>query len=199
MEEIITPKTHAARLQAFLFHYGEPVSEEKVARALNLKKEELSAAIDALRTEFEGNPNSGLAFIMHAGDLQLATKPEFADIRAHIVEEEWKTELTPAAQETLSLVAYLGPVSKVIIDYLRGVNSGFTLRNLMLRGLVERNPSKEHPHSYDYHVSFEFLRHMGLSKVEDLPEYEKYHRALDDFAVMGEEASATPVPGESNA
>ncbi len=198
MSELSSQESKIALLQAFLFHYGEPVPAEKAAKALGMKKEEFEALAGELSKDMGENPRSGLTLIMHGGEVQLATKPEFADARKRIIEEEWKTELTPAAQEALSLVAYLGPVSKVTVDYIRGVNSGFTLRNLMLRGLVERTPSEKHPHSYDYHASFEFLRHMGLSRIGELPDYEKYHRALDDFAVM-EEEEAPHAPAESNA
>lgn len=185
-----------ALLEAFLFHYGEPIGKEKVEKALKLKKGELQPIAEGLKSVLSENPRSGIILIDHDGELQLVTKPEFQDARKTIIEEEWKTELTPAAQETLSLVAYLGPVSKMMIDYIRGVNSGFTLRNLLLRGLVERAPSESHPHSYDYHVSFEFLRHMGLEKIEGLPDYEKYHSALQNFAVGGEDEAQdiTPTP-----
>lgn len=189
-----------ALLQAFLFHYGEPIAEEKAARALGLAEGVLRAAAEALSAELSANPNSGLALAMHEGELQLVTKPTMQDARKRIIEEEWKTELTPAAQETLSLVAYLGPVSKVTIDYIRGVNSGFTLRNLLLRGLLLRSQSETHAHSYDYRVSIDFLRHMGLAKIEDLLDYEKYHETVKNFALAaeGEPAEATPAVTEEN-
>lgn len=183
----------AARMQAFLFHYGEPVEIRKIAKVLKMKEAECSAALDALENELSGNPASGLVLMRGEGTAQLATKPEFQEIRRGIVEDEWKSELTPAAQETLSIIAYLGPISKVMVDYVRGVNSGFILRNLLVRGLVEREPSVEHPHSYDYRVTNEFLKHMGLSGTSALPEYETYRGMLAELSMGGEPAEEKPV------
>ena len=61
------------------------------------------------------------------------------------VKEELTEDLTPASLETLSIVAYLGPISRVRIEYLRGVNSSVILRSLMIRGLIERFADPEHP------------------------------------------------------
>ncbi len=193
MSELQPRESKIALLEAFLFHYGEPVALDKIARALGIKKSELDELSKELKTDLDGNPRSGLTLLEHDGALQLVTKPGLADARKHIIEEEWRAELTPATQETLSLVAYLGPVSKMTIDYIRGVNSGFTLRNLLMRGLVTRAHSVTHPHSYDYQVSVDFLRHMGLKRAADLPDYEKYRNTLNDFTVVEENEPQPPV------
>jgi segregation and condensation protein B len=178
---------NVALMEAFLFHFGEPVSYAKLAKALKMKEEDAQKTAELLFAALRDNPRSGLCLIASSGGVQLSTKPELQDVRKSIIEDEWKAELTPASQETLSIIAYLGPISKIMIDYVRGVNSGFILRNLLVRGLVEREPSKTHAHSYDYHVTNDFLRHMGLSRPEELPEYEKYRSALTEFAESGKE------------
>jgi segregation and condensation protein B len=187
-------QTDVPFLEAFLFHFGEPIAVAKIARGLNLSEKKCREAIEALRTKLTNDTTSAFCIIETNDEIQLATKPEFQGALKSIIEEEWKTELTPAAQETLTIVAYLGPISKMMVDYIRGVNSGFILRNLLMRGLVERGPSAERKNSFDYRVSFDFLRHMGISRAEDLPEYEKYRALLDEFNVEPEEKiEASPV------
>lgn len=180
-----------ARIEAFLFHYGEPITVSKIAKALKLKEAKCHDALVTLSAMLSADASRGLCLIEVHDTFQFATKSELQEIRKTIMEEEWKSELTPAGQETLSLVAYLGPISKIMVDYIRGVNSGFIMRNLFMRGLVERKPSKTHHHSFDYHVTHDFLKHMGLSSVVELPEYEKYRNSISEFAEQGVET--TPV------
>ena len=93
------------------------------------------------------------------------------------------TPLTPASLETLAIIAYLGPCNRALIEYVRGVNSTFILRSLMIRGLVERKPDPKRMNTFLYQVSFDFLRHMGLTRQGDLPDYEKYRKLKDESFV----------------
>lgn len=190
--ETTPAQTDVPFLEAFLFHFGEPITVAKIARGLNLSEQKCREAIETLRTKLANDASSAFCILETNDEIQLATKSEFQGALKSIIEEEWKAELTPAAQETLTIVAYLGPISKMMVDYIRGVNSGFILRNLLIRGLVERGPSAKRKNSFDYRVSFDFLRHMGVSRVEDLPEYEKYRALLDEFNVTPEEKIEIP-------
>jgi len=78
------------------------------------------------------------------------------------------------------LIAYLGPISRAQIDYFRGVNSSFILRNLLMRGLIER-VSESADRSYSYQISFDLLKHLGISKIEDLPDYLKYRELSSNY------------------
>ena len=109
----------------------------------------------------------------------------FKNISEKLAKEEFKEDLTPAALETLSVVAYLGPMPRSMIDYVRGVNSSFMLRNLLMRGLVERTLSEKRKNVYEYRVSFDFLKHMGIGTIGELPEYEKYKNILASFETQG--------------
>ena len=181
MEEENTQNKYISLIEAYLFHYGEPVSISKISKGLGIPEKKCRGYISELENSLKENINSGLCILENGDKFQLATKPDLQDARKKIIEEEWREELTPATQETLSLVAYLGPIPKMMIDYIRGVNSSFTLRNLLIRGLVERAPSKSRKNSYDYSVSFNFLHHMGVERVEDLPDYEKFKSILKEF------------------
>ena len=86
--------------------------------------------------------------------------------------------MTSAALETISIIAYAGPISRADIEYIRGVNSSFTIRNLLLRGLVERTIDPKRSNAYVYTASFDLIKRLGLSKVEELPDYAKYKQTV---------------------
>jgi chromosome segregation and condensation protein ScpB len=65
-----------------------------------------------------------------------------------------------------------------MIDFIRGVNSSYILRNLLMRGLIERERSSN---TYNYKITFDFLKHLGLNSVNELPEYEKYKNILEEY------------------
>ncbi|OGM90620.1 hypothetical protein A3A20_00685 [Candidatus Wolfebacteria bacterium RIFCSPLOWO2_01_FULL_45_19] len=98
-----------------------------------------------------------------------------------MVEEEFQEDLTAAATETLSVVAYAGPISRAQIEYIRGVNSSFILRSLMMRGLIERNSDPKRQNVYLYTASFELLKKLGLDSAAKLPDYAKYRALIDQF------------------
>jgi len=167
----------SAAVEAILFVYGEPMEIKKITKLLKTDEAVVKEALKNLEQEFSAE-NRGLKLIFKdspaGGSAQLATKPDFASFLENFIKEEFKENLTPASLETLSLITYLGPVSRSQIDYYRGVNSTFILRSLLIRGLVERYPDPKRTNIYLYEVSFDLLKYLGISKVEELPEYEKF-------------------------
>ena len=91
---------------------------------------------------------------------------------SQLVKSEIQENLSKAALEVLSIVAYRGPISRINIEAVRGVNCTFTLRNLMMRGLLEREDNPNDSRSYLYKISFDFLKKLGLDNVNKLPDYE---------------------------
>lgn len=163
-----------AAIEAILFAHGESITINKIAKLLNIKTEEVEKELENLKNELE-KENRGLRLIFNDNKVQIATKPEFSHLLEEFIKEEFKESLTPAALETISLIAYFGPISRAKIDYFRGVNSSFTLRSLLMRGLIERlENQKEKGGGYLYQLTFDSLKHLGISKIEDLPEFEKY-------------------------
>lgn len=169
-----------ASIEAVLFIHGEPLPLKKMAEILTFKEEELGPLLDEFAKRLE-ETGRGLMLLRDPDKVQLVTKPQYHSILAQFVKEELSEDLTPAALETLGIIAYFGPISRNRIEYQRGVNSMFILRNLLLRGLIDRSPDPNHPNSYLYRPSFELLKHLGLSRKEDLPEYEKFQNLLQKF------------------
>ena len=170
-----------AALESLLFIYGEPIGLEKIAELLEVKQEELGEVISGFEIRLKTDNSRGLILNRINNQIQLTTKPHFQKLGEKIIKEEIKENLTPATLETLSIVAYNGPIARSTIDYLRGVNSGYILRNLLVRGLIERYPDPRRPYVFLYNVSFDFLKHMGLAKQEELPEYQKYKDLVETF------------------
>jgi segregation and condensation protein B len=131
--------------------------------------------------------------LLRNGKVQLVTKPEHHELVSQFLKEEMTEELTPASLETLAIIAYMGPVPRAKIDYLRGVNSLFTLRSLRLRGLIERISDPENSNGFLYQASFDLLKHLGVPKEAQLPEYEKFHALLERFRVQGGESAKEPT------
>lgn len=162
-----------AAVEALLFVYGEPIGIKKIAEILKIDQTIAENSIKEFEEKLKAD-DRGLMLIFSNEQVQLATKPDFAGLLEDFIKEEFKENLTPASLETLSLVAYLGPLSRVQIDYHRGVNSSFILRNLLIRGLIERFPDPQKSNVYLYQPSFDLLKYLGISKIEELPEYEKF-------------------------
>ena len=181
----------SAEIQAFLFYYGDPISKKKLAKHLKMREPECAETLSALATELKNNPNSGLAILENGDDVQLATKASLATLAKELIQEEFREELTPAALETLSIIAYLGPAPRSTVDYIRGVNSSFIIRNLMVRGLVEKDENKTKGNLYYYRASFAFLSHLGLETQNSLPEFEKYRNLLSSFETQLGNADAS--------
>ena len=103
-----------------------------------------------------------------------------------MIKEEISKDLGKAGLETLATILYRGPISRAEINYIRGVNSNYILRSLQVRGLIEKvenSPAR----STIYQPTFELLSYMGISKVEDLPEYEGVNRAVEEFKTSQDE------------
>ncbi len=187
-----------AALEAVLFAYGEPISKKKIGGLLSLKKEEVDNLIEEFAKQAE-KEERGVCLIHSDDRVQLATKPAFGNLLESFVKEELNENLTPVALETLSLIAYFEPISRTKIDYIRGVNSSFILRNLMIRGLVERSPDSKLANAFLYRTSFDFKKYLGVDKKENLPEYQRFLELLQKFensqeADSGSQAGQAPAP-----
>lgn len=168
----------AAKIEAVLFYRAEPVEKTELAKLLNTDQEALGEALNALKTKLGGR---GLCLLELGEELELGTAPEASSLIEQIAKEELSRELGKAALETLTLIIYQGPISRPEIDQVRGVNSSFILRNLMVRGLVERVTDEKDSRRFLYQPTLELLRHLGLEKIESLPEYEIVQQELNKF------------------
>ncbi len=166
------------KIEALLFFKAEPTTIKKVASLLKENEENVKNSITKLKEELK---NRGI-FLMETGDeLVLATNPSLADFFSELTKDEFNRDIGKAGMETLSIVLYQGPVSRKEIDYIRGVNSGFVLRNLMIRGLIEKFEDPKDHRALLYKPTPDSLAFMGVSNLKDLPNYEEVRRDIESF------------------
>jgi segregation and condensation protein B len=157
-----------AQLEAVLFWKGEPVSIKKLAAILDKNEDEVKAGLTELETNLQGR---GIELVYKEDEVMLGTHKDMSALIQKLTKEELVRDLGKAGLETLSIILYQGPVARRDIDYIRGVNSNFILRNLLVRGLIERVQHPEDQRSFIYKPTFDLLGYLGVSKLEELPEY----------------------------
>ena len=162
-------------LESLLFVSGHPLSYKKLAEISGFSGEEITNSLKELACEYEQN-NRGLRLIFLDDKIQLVAAPESKEAVEKLIKSDLNEELTPAALETLAIIAYNGPASRAVIENLRGVNCGFILQNLAIRGLIEKKNNPSDGRSFVYSVSFDFLKQLGLSRLEDLPNYNELRK-----------------------
>ena len=165
------------QLEAILFFRGEPMSLKKLAEFSGSKPEEVTDALETLKTKLEGR---GIVLVQNGDEYMLGTTPSASDIIERITKEELSKDLGKAGLETLAIIIYKGSASKREIDYIRGVNSGFILRNLLIRGLVERE-ERDGERGYVYKTTMDLLSHLGVTNIEEMPEYSDVQKELETF------------------
>jgi segregation and condensation protein B len=161
-------------IESLLFIVGEPMSLKNLLRVLEVSEEEVKSAIESLKSDFSSQ-NRGLTIIENAENYQLTTSPASSDIISKYLKETLKEDLTPASLETLAIISYKGPMTRPEIDNIRGVNSSFIIRNLLIRGLIERDLDVKKANAYVYKISFDLIRKLGLEKIEQLPGFQEYN------------------------
>ncbi len=165
------------KIEAILFFQGEPSSLKKLAEYTESSVEEVKDAILKLKQRLS---DGGVVIVENRDEVSLGTNPEVSSIIEKINKEELSKDLGKASLETLAIIFYKGQASKREIDYIRGVNSGFILRNLLIRGLVCREEEKGE-RGFIYKPTIELLAHVGIEKAEEMPEFESMKKELEIF------------------
>ena len=176
-----------SQIEAILFWKGEPQTIKKLAASLGKKEEEIKAGLEILKEKIK---DRGLELVYKDEEVMLGTASRLSHIIERLTKEELVRDLGRAGLETISIIAYKGPISRAEIDYIRGVQSNFILRNLQIRGLVEKITNEKDHRSFLYRPTFELLSFLGVSKIEDLPEYEKVKLEFTQNAAVVEQIQA---------
>ena len=162
-----------SKIESLLFIAGKPLTAKKIGELLNVQESEIAAALKELQAQYK-ETHRGVQLFSTGKQWQMGTFGENAAVVAQYVKEEFSGELTRPQLETLTVIAYRGPISKVELEIIRGISCGLILRNLLIRGLVDEEYDAKRKET-KYRISLEFVRHLGISSVEELPDYEKLH------------------------
>lgn len=165
-------------IEAVLFLKGEPISTEELTKILESTKEEVEQGLLDLEQNLS---ERGIRLVRKENDVMLATSPESSKYTNEIIKREFNSDLTKTSLEVLAIIVYKGPVKRSDIDYIRGVNSAYTIRNLMIRGLVERITDPKDSRSYIYKPTMQLLQYLGVGKLEDLPDFKSFNEKIEKF------------------
>lgn len=153
-----------------LYLSGEPMQCEAVAKLLGEDKEAVENSLSEVKQSLE---SVGLTLLSGEDGLSIVTQPEQAKLVESFWVEELQGELTPASLQVLTLVAYLGSPSREELSYIRGVQSSQSIRTLTVRGLIARQGER-------CRLTGEALKQLGVTTVEDLPDYSTIHAELSE-------------------
>lgn len=185
----------SAQIESILFWKGEPVAISTIAKILNITEEIVTSELQTLESSLT---QRGIVLQRNNNEIALATHPGMSTIFETLTKEELSRDLGKAGLETLSIILYRGPVKRSEIDYIRGVNSQFILRNLLIRGLIERVTDPKDERSFLYKPTFELLSYLGVSKLEDLPEFEAVKQEIETHKQQKEAENKDKNPEETN-
>lgn len=164
-------------LEGLLFYRASPLKKQAILKQFAVDEAGLAAALAALRTRLE---SGALRLIETDTDIQLATAPSLAPFIEDLRKQDMKKDIGKAGAETLAIILYRGVATRADIDQIRGVNSSFILRNLLVRGLIERQ-SATRGSGYEFKITTSLLAHLGVSSPHDMTDFARITDALEQF------------------
>ncbi len=181
-----------SRAAAFLFAEGGALSRKKLTSLLGCRESELHSALQTLSERLK---TSGIGLVQTETALSLALSRETSGIVEEALKHELERDIGDAGLEVLAIILYRGPSTRARVDYIRGVNSSSTLRNLLARGLLERVGNPEDAREYLYRPTVELLAHLGITNVNELPDYVTIVGELTAFEQKGLESHDAAATG----
>jgi segregation and condensation protein B len=163
-------------IEAIMFAYSEPITIKELNNAINeeLSPKEIELMLNALIQEYKDN-NRGVQIIKLQDKYQMCTNKEYSDFVKNILEPKKEKTLSQATLETLTIIAYKQPVTKVEVEEIRGVKCDRAIQNLLESELIyEAGRLDKIGKPMVYKTTSEFLRLLSIEKLEDLPPIDKY-------------------------
>ena len=155
-------------MEAMLFAAGDPMPAERLSALLDIPIEHVQAMLLELKEDME-QPGRGLCLVQAAGGFQICTRPEFASVVEKLAVHQ-DPKLSPAAMETLSIIAFRQPVTRQDVEYIRGVQSDGVINTLIERKLIKEVGRKETiGRPILFGTTEEFLSCFGLNSLDELP------------------------------
>lgn len=162
-----------SQIESILFVASKPLIVKQIAKAVQKNEADVQEALENLKMKYNGG-ESGIHVLYNENSYQMSTNPANIEVVNLFIKDEVSGELTKAQLETLTVVAYRGPITRPELEQIRGVNCAVILRNLMMRGLVDENEAKDKILPV-YSLTVEALRHLGVNTVTELPDYDTLH------------------------
>nr|WP_312576274.1 SMC-Scp complex subunit ScpB [Sedimentibacter sp.] len=157
-------------IESLLFAWGEPLNINEISKILNIKPFVLNQTLSDMIIEYSENSDRGLLIQKFGNSYQLTTKKDNFEFIQNLLQTSVNKSLSTAAMETLSIIAYKQPVTKVEIDLIRGVKCSNVIKGLMDKNLIKEVGKLDKPGRPTlYATTDEFLKHFGLISLDELP------------------------------
>ncbi|HIU91342.1 MAG TPA: SMC-Scp complex subunit ScpB [Candidatus Fimimonas merdipullorum] len=180
-------------LQSVLFLSGKAVEESFIKEKLQLSAKEMKDAVAELQAQFSGE--NGIHLLRFNGKLQFATNPQYAKEVEAVLNPIKEKELTNAMLETLAIVAYKQPVTRLEIEEIRAVDCTYSVQNLTRLGLIEAVGRKETiGKPLLFATTDEFLKRFSIGDVSELPDYETLLEKLKEISYANTAAVTDAKP-----
>ncbi len=184
-------------VEAILFAAGERIEISRLAAVLEVDQEEIVTAVDALADEFAFN-RRGVRILKLENGYQMVSSGEMADYVTKALETRKPPRLSASQLETLTIVAYYQPVTKAMVEQIRGVDSSYSVGALLNKKLIEEAGRLNVPgRPILYKTTPDFLRTFGLRSLEELPAIEKV--SLGEPIVDPDQMTIEEAPAEAEA
>ncbi len=164
-------------IEGFLFYKSAPQKKQVIIKLFDISEEDFRQALNVLSERLKVGATR---LVETDSEIQLVTSPEMAPIIESLRKNELKADIGKAGAETLAIILYRAPISRAEIDRVRGVNSSFILRNLLIRGLIERVQDKK-AGGLKFAVTPALLSHLGVTHKHELPDFARISDSLEQF------------------
>ena len=184
-------------IEAMLFAAGREVSVKELTNALELGAEDIDKIILNMKAEYETR-NSGIEIIKINDSYQLCTRKEYYEYIYPLFDNRSKPNISNAALETLSIIAYNPNVTRAEIEAIRGVNADGTVYKLLEYDLIEEAGKLDAPgRPTMYKVTSKFMKMFGISSLDELPELPRYKLDENEQIVIDDVMEA-PMPARED-
>ena len=161
-------------IEAILFSAGRPVNKKELVLSLEISEEDIENIIASMQEEYK-EENRGIEIIKLEDSYQLGSKKELYDYIYPVLDKRNQPNLSNAALETLSIIAYNPKITRAEIESIRGVSADACVYKLLEYGLIEEAGKIDLPGKpMSYKTTQDFLRKFGYSSLEELPELPRY-------------------------
>ena len=165
----------SSKVESILFVSNGEINIKQIAKICSSTIEAVEVVLESLKEKYNQS-ESGVNIVIYENKVQMVTNPQNKELVSDLIKQEINSELTRPQLEALTIIAYRGPITKLELEQIRGVNCSLILRNLIIKGLINIKEDKIIDNN-KYNITIEFMKHLGINQVDELPDYDKLSKA----------------------
>lgn len=168
-------------IESLLFVSGDKLSLKDISNAIELNSKDTLKILNEMIIEYENDVNRGIKIINIEEEFQFVTKEENSDYIQKLLKKNKRQSLSQASLESLAIIAYKQPITRIDIDEIRGVKSDSAIQKLLEKEIIKEIGRLEVPgRPILYGTTDEFLRQFGLKNLKELPNLDNFREVLED-------------------